>query len=146
MMINLYVKQRDDQQRRANDFLHKYAFFAFSEEQFDAGMKKLGLAEGDEKHLFRIQGGGYLLASHARDFTKMLNDFAEERKAALNDPQTGRKFAYDMFFYELANHEYSYTGDADETLEALGYTAEDVEADPMLKEALMEAKKKAGGL
>lgn len=146
MTTNLYRKQRDNQQRRANEFLHKYAFFAFSKEQFSEGLQKLGLTEDDAKHLFRIPGGGYLLAGKAKDFTKMLNDFAEERKAALNDPKTGRSFAYDMFFCELANHEYCYTGNPEEALDALGYTAEDVEADPMLKDALAQAKKKAGGL
>ena len=50
-------------------------------------------------------------------------------------------FAYDMFRYELANHEYGYTYDTDDTVEALGLTYDEIDADPKLKDAFERAKR-----
>ena len=44
-----------------------------------------------------------------------------------------------MFNYELANHEYNYTGDLTDTLDALGLTIEDVTANAQMNEALLMA-------
>ena len=41
-----------------------------------------------------------------------------------------------MFFSELENHEYSYTGSAEDTLDSLGLSFEDVAADPRLAHGL----------
>ena len=46
-----------------------------------------------------------------------------------------------MFETELANHEYCITNDLTDTLEALGYTAEEIEQSPKLKTGLTEAIK-----
>jgi hypothetical protein len=48
-----------------------------------------------------------------------------------------------MFVYELGNHEYSYTGDIDETLDALGFTIEDIKNDERLEKGLLLAMKSA---
>lgn len=47
-----------------------------------------------------------------------------------------------MFLYELANHEYGYTGELEDTLDALGYTAEDINADKRLLHGLERATKR----
>lgn len=48
----------------------------------------------------------------------------EEREAAIAEDKTGDGFIYQMFLCELSNHEYNYTEDVEETLDALGYTWE----------------------
>lgn len=44
-----------------------------------------------------------------------------------------------MFLYELDNHEYGYTRDTEDTLDALGYTAEEVLGNPQLKRGIEKA-------
>ena len=46
-----------------------------------------------------------------------------------------------MFLTELCNHEYSYTGDISETLDALNITAEEVNASAALQNGLKKAVK-----
>lgn len=138
--MNLYKTQKDDQQARISAFLHEYAFFAFSQEQFRAGLQKLGIAPDAEKVVIPISGGGFILKEKADDFRKLLADFDGERQTALADPETGGQFARDMFLYELANHEYTYTGNTEETLDYLGYKLSDIENSPQLKTALQQAK------
>jgi hypothetical protein len=59
-----------------------------------------------------------------------------ERKMARKH---GDDYLFEMFNYELANHEYSYTQDLTDTLEALGLTMEDINADPRMADALKRA-------
>ncbi len=47
-----------------------------------------------------------------------------------------------MFAAELANHEYGYTYELDETLDALGLTLDKVKADKRLRKGLNKALKK----
>lgn len=138
--MNLYEEQWKAQQQRLNDFLSKNGFFAFDREQFREGMEGLGLDPEDKGKVTFIAAGGYVLADKYQDFIDILNQSSEEREAALADPVKGRQFAEDMFFYELNNHEYSYTGEEEETLEALGYDPEDLASNPLLLEALKAAE------
>ena len=55
---------------------------------------------------------------------------------------TGTEFIFDMFDYELGNHEFGYTQDDSQTLRCLGLTDETVENNPALKAGLKAAKKK----
>ncbi len=45
-----------------------------------------------------------------------------------------------MFLYELGNHEYDVTMDLDETLAALDYTMDAIQADPRLSHGLERAR------
>ena len=45
-----------------------------------------------------------------------------------------------MFVYELEDHEYGYTGDDSDTLDALNLTIEDVLQNPALLNGLRRAK------
>ena len=56
--MNLYREQRAAQQKRMNEFLGAYAFFAFDERQFSEGLEKLGIAPGTDGALVSIPGGG----------------------------------------------------------------------------------------
>lgn len=135
-MMNLYKAMKSKQEKKVNNYLHEYAFFAFNDSQFNEGLKKLG-ADPDE--LNRIAGGGFILKDKYKGFIELLNNNQQEREAALKEPETGEQFAFDMFRTELANHEYTYTGDATETLEALGMSFETLEENPILKQAFNRA-------
>ena len=140
-MENLYKAQNARHQQAINDYLHQFAFFAFSDEQFREGLDKLGLTLEDKGALVTIPGGGFILKDKADGFREILVTAGQERQAALADPESGYQFALDMFLYELANHEYTYTGDESETLAALGFTCEDIAKSPQLSKALREAEK-----
>jgi len=71
----------------------------------------------------------------------MLKKFNDETKAAIDADKTGDGFIYDMFYYELANHEYCITYEYDETFDALGLTEEQVLADKRLLHGLKKAEK-----
>lgn len=53
----------------------------------------------------------------------------------------GLNFAKSAFKSELANHEYCYTMDPYDAINALGYTSDEINNDPLLHKALKEAKK-----
>ena len=50
-------------------------------------------------------------------------------------------FAKSAFKSELANHEYCYTMDPYDAINALGYTSDEINNDPLLHKALKTAKK-----
>lgn len=50
-----------------------------------------------------------------------------------------------MFLCELDNHEYGYTGDTSEALEALGFTAQEVVDDPRLNRGICMAHQRIMG-
>ena len=56
----------------------------------------------------------------------------EEKEAMMND-LTGEGYIKDMFEYELANHEYGYTYDLEDTLNAIGLSMEEINNDERLK-------------
>lgn len=66
----------------------------------------------------------------------IIKNMMEAAKAADED---GTGFLYQMFKYELDNHEYGYTGDFEDTLDSLGLTWEEVTASPRLLKALDKA-------
>lgn len=141
MEYKSYRAMRAAQQKAVSDFLNKYAFFAFSNEQFSEGLRKFNLSESSEdlSKLSRIYGGGYMLKDHTAEFAALLDRNAEEFSSRCNDPETGARFLYSAFREELANHEYSYTGDPSDALGALGMTLEGLQDDPDKIEILRKA-------
>ena len=53
----------------------------------------------------------------------------------------GTGYIYQMFLYELANHEYGYTGDVTDTLDALGLTEDEIANSKPLLHGLNKAIK-----
>lgn len=141
-MSNLYQTMRDRQQAEVNDYLKEGAFFAFSDKQFKAGLEKLGIAEEDAgKRLSRLGStGGYMVKERVAGLKALLDKNDQERQEAIEDPETGRQFVFDMFFYELNNHEYIITGSTEETLDALGLSWEDIKKSPILSQELNRAE------
>lgn len=138
--MNMYDEMCRRHQREVNNFLNKYAFFAYDNNQFLKGLQKFGVSENDAHEVFYgTDHGCFVLKEKYNDFLALADRVYQERQDALHDPETGYQFAVDMFRSELANHEYSYTGELEETLDALGLTMAEVLQDKTLSKALLEA-------
>jgi hypothetical protein len=109
--------------------------FAFNQKQFDEMMIKWGLKPTDIREILSIGGGGYVRKSDADAMKEMFARHEAEHKAAMQDDE----YLFSMFNYELANHEYGYTGELDDTLDALGLTIEEINTNPRMADALKRA-------
>ena len=116
-MKNRYAELRQRQRQEVNALP---IGFAFSDRQFEEMMRGWGL--DPEKDLDKIYKAG-----NTGGFFKK------------SDAQTGEGFIYEMFLDELDNHEYGYTRDTEDTLYALGYTADEVLGNPRLKRGIEKA-------
>ena len=135
--MNAYLEMKQRHQSEVNDFPFG---FAFSETQFNEMMvERFGLTPEDTDKIYSIGNGGYVRKADADAMHEMFERHAAEREVAIRENKDD--YLYHMFDYELANHEYSYTGDLTDTLDALGLTIEDVNANPQMNEALKRAVK-----
>ena len=130
--MNKYTALKSKHQKEVDAFP---LGFAFNQSQFDEMMTKWGLDPKNTGAIFSIGGGGYVRKSDADAMHQMFERHEAERKAAMQDDE----YLFQMFNYELANHEYSYTYDFTDTLEALGLTIEEINADPRMADALRRA-------
>jgi hypothetical protein len=137
--MNSYLTLKEKHQKEFSDFP---IFFAFSNEQFERGMKKFGLNPDDTDKIYSLSGtGGYYLRSDAEALHDMFDRHERERQEAIEADTTGEGYIFDMFNYELANHEYGYTGSVTDTLDALGLTIDDINNNPLFVKALNKARK-----
>lgn len=135
--MNPYIELKERHQKEINDFPFG---FAFSQKQFDNMMiNKFGLTPDDTDKIYSIGGGGYIRKSDADAMQEMFDRHTKERETAIKENKDD--YLYHMFNYELANHEYSYTGDVSDTLDAIGLTREEVNADERMRKALARAIK-----
>ena len=134
--MNRYADLKRRQQEEFNAFPMQ---FAFSTEQFNQAMAALGLDLTDTDKVYRVPGGGFYRREDGPRLKAMMDRFDQELKDAIAGDETGDGFIYEMFLYELDNHEYSYTMDTEDTLDALGYTADEVLGDPRLKRGIEKA-------
>jgi hypothetical protein len=114
--------------------------FAFNDEQFIAGMKKLGLETDEMDKLYSMGAGGYYKKTDAPALKEMQLRWAKEIEEAVAGDLTGTGYIYDAILYELGNHEYSYTGDEWPALEELDITKEMLETDERFSTALHLAR------
>lgn len=133
MMKNQYQELRARQQAELNAFP---LIFAFSDKQFEEGMHKFGLTIKDTCQMCSIGAGGYCRKSDAPKLNEMFRRHRKELWDAIKGDATGQGFIQDMFLCELNNHEYSYTGEVDEALDALGITPRHLTDMPQLRHGL----------
>lgn len=141
--MNEYVEMRKRQQEE-HDNAHLLGF-AFSDAQFREMMNGWGLDPAKKSDLGKVSSvgaGGYILKENIPVYNEMSRRHKAERREAIAADKTGDGFIYQMFYYELANHEYGWTGEYDDTLDALGYTWEQVQADDRLRHGLKKAASK----
>lgn len=125
--------------RQQEEFNKLPLMFAFSDEQFEEGMRKWGLSPEDTDKLYKVSGGGFIQKKDAHLMKEVLKRHPKEIQAAIDNDKTGDGFIYQMFKYELANYEFGYTWDVEDTLDALGFTIEQVNKEPKLKHGLDKA-------
>lgn len=133
-----YSELRQKQQKEVDEFPFG---FAFNNEQFKEMMEKFGLTENDTDKIYSIGAGGYIRKSDADSMHKMFTRHEQERKQAIENDKDGTNYIYEMFRYELDNHEYCITYDLEPTLRALGLTEEEVNKNPKLLKGLKKALK-----
>ena len=137
-MKNRYAELRQRQRQEVNALP---IGFAFSDRQFEEMMRGWGLdPEKDLDKIYRLgRTGGYYKKTDAQLIHDTFSRHDAELQAAIAEDKTGEGFIYEMFLCELDNHEYGYTMDTEETLDTLGYTADEVLADPRLKRGIEKA-------
>ena len=117
--------------------------FAFNDKQYREKLAEWNITPEEAKAGAIVgRGGGGFIRSSDRDLViGTFKRIADEERAAIEADQDGTGFIYEMFLTELCNHEYSYTGDISETLDALNITAEEVNASAALQNGLKKAVK-----
>lgn len=135
-MANQYRDMRRKQQEEVNNFPMK---FAFGDEQFKKMLAEWKLSMNNLEKIVSLGGGGYMLKTDVENYRNMRNRHSEEMKQAIEKDKTGDGFIYDMFICELANHEYGYTGEVEDTLEALGLTIDEINGNPAMKHGFEKA-------
>lgn len=137
-MMN-YRMMKEKHQQEVNEFP---LGFAFGDKQFEEMMRKWGLDAKKKRDLAQVAhlfAGAYILKKDIPAYKDMSHRHTEEYEAAIAADKTGDGFCYEMFYYELCNHEYGYTGDYEDTLDALGLTWEQVQRQENLKHGLEKA-------
>jgi hypothetical protein len=132
MNMNKYLQMKDRHQKEVEAFPMA---FAFNDEQFKEGMVKLGLDANDKTKILSIGGGGFIRRTDADALSTMFDRIhAEEAEARKNDD-----YLFQMFAYELSNHEYCYTWDLTDTLRSLGLSLDEVKNSKQMNDALLKA-------
>lgn len=134
--MNKYIEMRKRHQEELEAFP---SFFAFSHERFNEGMVSLGLDPKDTDKIICGPAGMYFRKSDKQRLFDMMDGFAADMKNAIAEDKTGDGFIYDMFRFELENHEFGYTEDLSTTLDALKYTLSDIKADKRLLHGMQKA-------
>lgn len=134
-----YQQLVDKQQKEVNEFP---LGAAYNKKQFEEMMAKWNLKPTDTDQITTIMNGVFIRKSDIPAYIELVNKLHNETQEAIKNDETGDGFIYQMFAYELDNHEYSVTYDLEETLDALGYTIEDIQNDRKLSHGLKKALKR----
>ena len=130
------IKLKEKHQKEVNDFPFG---FAFSNEQFKDMMIKFGLKEKDTDKIYSIGAGGYIKKTDSEAMHNMFKRHREEMENEIQNDKDGTGFIYEMFRYELSNHEYCVTYDIEPTLDALGLTLDKINENQNLVKGLKKA-------
>ena len=128
-----YIELKRKHQEEWNQFP---MVFAFNRQQFKEGLEKLGLKETETSQLYRFgDTGGYYKKDDSPKLRAMIDRHDKEMAEGYESPE----FAFEMFKCELANHEFCITWRTEDALAGLGFSEEDIQENPVLKEALKKA-------
>ncbi|WP_271437609.1 hypothetical protein [Staphylococcus epidermidis] len=129
-------------ERHQKEFNELPLFFAFDDEQYKRGLKKVN-ATKDTK-IVQISGACYCKASDVDCVTDLLKRHQREH---LDNMLASREYIYNMISYELANKEYQFSRDLDDVLsdcvpdEAYGIVPN---ISDIIKEAVKDYEKNVG--
>lgn len=130
--MNKYTSLKSKHEAEVNAFPFG---FAFNKDQYDRMMTDWGFKPTQRSNVMYLEAGCFIRKSDYKAMQEMFSRHEAEREEAMKDDD----YLYQMFNYELANHEYSYTYDLTDTLEALGLTIDEVKADPRMLHMLERA-------
>jgi len=132
--MNTYLVLKEKHQKEVNDFPFK---FAFSDKQYKEAMAEWGLLPSDTDKILKYGNtGGLYLRTDAEKLNEMFERQNKEMDQAIAADTTGEGFIFQMFNYELANHEYVVTYDEEPALNALGLDFDDIRKNPLLSHGL----------
>lgn len=137
--MNAYKELKDRQQEEINAFP---IGVAFSNEQFAKMMQEWGLMVKDIDKICSLGGGCFIRKSDEDAFLEMTSRHTKEMKDAIDADETGDGFIYNMFAYELGNHEFDITWDLSETIYACGLSMVAVFEKLNIEKGLRKALKK----
>lgn len=100
-------------------------------------MESIGLNLKETKKVTYLGAGVYIRADEIQNYKK----FKDKQRKEFEENMKIYDFAKSAFKNELANHEYCYTMDPYDAINALGYTLDEINNDPLLSKALKTAKK-----
>lgn len=125
--METYRQMQERHQKEMNSFP---IAFAYSDQQFNDGMRRLGLDPSETDKVVSVFYGAFIRREDHDALMEMFErHFKEKRDAFIKNEDD---WAYHAFRYELANHEYSYTGDYEPALEACGFTLDELKQYPDL--------------
>lgn len=130
-----YQELKQKHQKEVNDYLKDTAFFAFSNEQMQEGIKRLNVSPDNK--IFELGAGGYMLSSAKNGWLELLKN----QKQELKDFRKKQKNLKDLIMTELSNHEYIYSQDDDLILEVCGISKDEFENDANLRSIYKKARK-----
>ena len=130
--MNKYTELKSKHQKEVDAFPFG---FAFNKDQYDIMMDKWGFKPTHRSKVMYLEAGCFIRKSDYNSMKEMFSRHEEEHKAAMQDDE----YLYQMFNYELANHEYSYTRELDDTLDALNLSIDEINSNPRMAEALKRA-------
>lgn len=112
-----YLKFKEIRQKAYDNFLNKFAFFAFNNRQFDEGVAKVQarMNRKGKLKLSRLPGGGFILNNQVHNFLAFCDNWDRYEKKILED----EKRIIDGLIYEYGNHEAQINQDSKEDAEAL---------------------------
>lgn len=140
--MNSYEKLSKENQERYNRFAdtdNNIVCF-FSDKQFQEVLEKTGLTEDQfADSYYHLTAGAYVRKDKLEELNKLWDENEKAIEKAIENDPDGKHFVKDMFSYEMANHEYGYTRDLSDTLDALGYTTDEINKNPKLLNGLNAA-------
>ncbi|MGW7813855.1 DUF7659 family protein [Staphylococcus xylosus] len=129
-MGNSYVQFNEGKQEIINNF---DIIFSFDNKELNKILEKLGL---NSEEVVSIGMNGFIRKSDVRAFNEMVDSIKTEHiKNMKNDD-----YVYEMFKYEMGNHEYIITFDDEEILSVCGIDEHLFIADERLKEIYIKAR------
>jgi len=130
--MNKYKEFKEKQSKLLNKLpLH----FAFGKKQFNELLVELNLTQDNyKKFLCQTSNGAIWLKSDIHLRTEWIENYDKEYSELKKNPS----FMYEAFLYEMNNHEFGYTRNPEQTLEALFLTEAEVNNN---KELLFQFKK-----
>ena len=130
-MLETYTEMKNRHQAEINAFP---IGFAFSNEQFEKEMERLGVSSS--KELLSIGYGGFIRKSDKQAYLDLMNKIHDEEKEFKKQD----KNLLDMFVYEMKNHEYQFSYDNEEVLSACGISPDEI--NDRIEKIFKKAKKK----